>query len=277
MRILIVILLLSISFLAGGCASRKVKDVSYIPSSGNPVKDTPKLNIFMPGRSKEKLPVLIFVHGGNWNTGSKDTYGFYGRNFARKGVVTVIPDYTLSPQADYNDMAKEIAAAIEWTKQNIGKYNGDPDNIFVTGHSAGGHLVALAVMNPKYGIDPMAISGIILNDAAGLDMKNYLEDNPPTAENDYLATWTNNPKKWQDASPIYYLNDKTPPFLVYVGDKTYESIKVANQRFLKDLKKYQPKTDIIHVNKKHVPMIVQYFWPWSSRFKETINFMQQHK
>jgi hypothetical protein len=47
-----------------------------------------------------------------------------------------------------------------------------------------------------------------LNDAAGLDMKNYLEGNPPTAEDDYLATWTTNPEQWKAASPIYFI-DKT--------------------------------------------------------------------
>jgi hypothetical protein len=56
-------------------------------------------------------------------------------------------------------------------------------------------------MNPKYGIDPKSISGIILNDAAGLDMKYYLE-NPPTAVHNYITTWTSSPVKWQDASPF---------------------------------------------------------------------------
>ena len=223
------------------------------------------------------MPVLIFVHGGNWNTGSKDQYGFFGRNFARKGVVTVIPDYTLSPSADYNTMAHQIAAVIQWTKQNIGQYNGDPEQIFITGHSAGGHLAALAVMNPKYGIDPTDIKGIILNDAAGLDMKHYLEKYPPTAENDYLTTWSSSAEQWQDASPIYFLNAKTPPFLIYTGDKTYESIKEANERFLKALHPFQPDVMLIRINKKHVPMIVQYIWPWSSRYSEVINFIDKNK
>jgi len=177
------------------------------------------------------MPVLIFVHGGNWNTGNKNTYGFLGRNFAKKGVVILIPDYILSPTASYDEMAKEIAAVIQWAKQNCKEYNGDPNKIFITGHSAGGHLAALAVMNPKYGIDPTEVSGIILNDAAGLDMKNYLENYPPANDNDYIATWTTNPDVWRDASPIYFLDKSTPPFLIYVGDKTYESIKTNNNRF----------------------------------------------
>ena len=272
MRILLPLFAVIICLSLINCAVSKNKDVSYLPESGT-INNTPKLNIFTSKKGK-KMPVLIFVHGGNWNTGNKDQYGFFGRNFARKGVVTVIPDYTLSPDADYNTMAQQIAAAIAFTKQNIDKYNGDPNQIFITGHSAGGHLAALAVMNPKYSIDPKDIKGIILNDAAGLDMKHYLEEYAPTNENDYIATWSTDPKKWQDASPVYFLNKNTPPILMYVGDKTYPSIKTANERFLKVLQPLQPTVKPIQINKKHVPMIVQYIWPWSNRYNEIIDFIK---
>jgi arylformamidase len=261
-----------------GCSSIKIKDVSYLQSSDKTTAVTPNLNVFIPKNSK-KTPsaVLIFVHGGNWNSGNKETYNLMGRNFAAKGVVTVIPDYTLSPLADYDTMTREIAAVIQWTKENISTYNGDPKQVFITGHSAGGQLAALAVMNPKYGTDSASISGIILNDAAGLDMKHYLQENPPTALDDYLTTWTKEPDNWQQASPIYFLDKDTPPFLIYVGDKTYPSIKVANSRFVAALHLYQPNLTPIHLNKKHVPMVLQYFWPWSSRFAEVIGFMNTNK
>ena len=275
MRLSSAFIVLFSGFLFVGCA-KKFTDISYLKTS---VKITaavpPKLNVFVPRNSKSKqLPVLIFVHGGNWNSGRKGTYDLLGRNFASKGVVTVIPDYTLSPNANYDTMAEQVAQVIQWTKNNIGLYSGNPNAIYVTGHSAGGHLAALAVMNPKYGIDSSNISGIILNDAAGLDMKNYLETNPPTAENGYITTWTTAPEKWKDASPIYFLNKNTPPFLIYVGDKTYSSIKVANSRFVSVLHSFQPEVTPIALNKKHVSMIVQYFWPWSDRFDEVTHFMK---
>ena len=279
MRLSCTVIVLLSGFLFVGCVSKKFTDVSYLKvSTVATVESTPKLNVFVPRNSKSKrLPVLIFVHGGNWNSGRKGTYDLLGRNFARKGVITVIPDYTLSPNANYDGMAQEVAQAIQWTKNNIIKYNGNPNSIYVTGHSAGGHLVALAVMNPKYGIDSAAISGIILNDAAGLDMKKYLEETPPTATEDYIATWTTIPAKWKDASPIYFLNKNTPPFLIYIGDKTYSSIKVGNNRFLSALHSFQPQVTPIALNKKHIPMVLQYFWPWSDRFKEITNFMKLEK
>lgn len=254
--------------------SQKYKDIVY--SSSKNAEDL-KLNIFVPNNpTKKKLPVLIFVHGGNWNSGNKDQYGFFGRNFAKKGVITVMPEYTLSPKANVDQMTTQIAAAVKWVQQNISTYQGNPDQLFVTGHSAGAQLGASAVLNPKFGIDSNSISGIILNDGAGIDMKDYLEKIPPTSEDDYLATWSNKPENWYQASPINFLDEKSPPFLIYVGSKTHESITTANKHFVTKLNKFQPDVKPIMVNKSHIPMILQYFFPWSNRFDETVNFMKKN-
>lgn len=264
-------------FLITSCASKKTSNIVYQPTTVENATIAPKLNIFVPRKvNKAGAKVLIFVHGGNWNSGRKETYNLLGRNFAKRGIITVIPDYTLSPKVNYDVMAQQIATAIEWTKKNISQYNGNANQIFVTGHSAGGHLGALAVMNPKYGVQPASIAGIILNDAAGLDMKNYLEKYPPTNQDDYLATWTSDPEQWKAASPIYYVNAQTPPVLLYVGTKTYPSIIEGTQRFGKAIKVFQPEVQTIRLRKKHVPMVVQYFKPWSARFEEMIRFMEEN-
>lgn len=251
------------------------KDISY--TKNNKGEDV-KLNIFTPKNIKDKnYPVFIFVYGGNWNSGNKNNYSILGRNFARKNMIVVIPDYSLSPNADVDQMTKEIASAIQFTKANAQKYHGDPDKIFISGHSAGGQLSTSAVMNPKYGIPEKTISGIILIDGAGMDMKNYLEKYPPTAVDNYDVTWSKDPEKWEQASSIYFINEKTPPFLIYVGEKTYPSIKVANENFVKALKPFQPNVESIMINKKHVPMMLQYFLPWSKRFDEAVDFMRNVK
>jgi len=260
--------------LFASCGVNKSLDIDYLQKNLENSESTPSLNIFSPKNSKYKnTPVLVFVHGGNWNSGKKELYSFFGTNFAKKGITTVIVGYTLSPETSYDGMTKQVAQAIKWTQENISKYNGNPSQLFLTGHSAGGHLVSLATMNPEYGIDPANISGIILNDAAGLDMHNYLETYPPTTTNDYLTTWTNDPEIWKEASPIYFLDENTPPIMMYVGEKTYPSIKVANERFLKALKPFQPSVKPIFINKKHIPMMTQFIWPWNNRYQEMIDFM----
>ena len=277
MKIQLSVILICLLFSLTGCSTKKYKNVVYLDSTNQNEKQA-TLNVFIPRSSNfTNNPVLIFVHGGNWNSGDKKLYGFFGRNFAKKGITTVIAGYTLSPDADYNDMANQIAKAVEWTKNNIAKYKGNPNEIFLTGHSAGGHLVALVATNPKYLKDKSIIKGVILNDAAGLDMKHYLEEFPPTDSADYLTTWSNDPEKWKDASPIYFLDKNSPPFMIYNGSKTYESIKVSNERFIKELHKFQPNVKPIVLNKKHIPMILQYFFPWNKRFDEIKKFINENK
>lgn len=270
-----IIILLLFTYLISSC-SKKTIDIAYLENSKALVQSLPNLDIYQPAKSKNS-PVIIFIHGGYWEAGNKDIYKFLGRNFANKNVVTVIPDYTLSPNGNYNTMAQEVASAVEWTKDSISRYGGDPKKIFLMGHSAGGHLIALVGTNTKYLEDVNVIKGIILNDAAGLDMSTYLKANPPTEKHNYDVTWTKEPKNWIDASPIYSLTAKAPPFLMYVGTKTYPSIISQNKDFVQKLNNFQPNVTINYLNKQHVPMMSQYFFPWNRHYKEILTFVVENK
>lgn len=270
-------LFLSLLFavILGSCASKKHSDIAYLEP--DPTCEKPTLNIFTPRNSRPGNPVLLFVHGGNWSSGDKKTYSLLGRNFAKKGITTVIVGYTLSPYANYDEMAIEVGKAVEWTHKNIAAYKGDPNQIFLSGHSSGGHLAALVGTNPRYLKDKSMVKGIILNDAFCLDMKSYLEVCPPTDEKYYLTTWGKDPKAWKNGSPIYHLDKTDPPFMVYLGEKTYDGILITNEMFMCELNKVQPDVRPIYLNMKHVPMVVQYFFPWNRRFDEIIDFMEKNK
>lgn len=258
------------------CSSTKTSNIPYINKAIAKDSVIPELNIFSPKKTKLK-PVIIFIHGGYWDQGNKNIYGFLGRNFSRKDVVTVIPSYTLSPDGNYDTMAKEVAAAIKWTYKNIEKHNGDPQQIFLMGHSAGGHLIALASTNPKYLENSKMIKGVVLNDAAGLDMYSYLKQSPPTQNHNFKVTWTENEANWKEASPIYYLSENTPPFLIYLGTKTFPSIINQNEGFVQKLKQYQPNIEINLIEKKHVPMMRQFISPWNKCYEEIILFINSNK
>jgi len=270
------ITLLFCMFLFTNCASKKITGISYLDSSKALIESLPKLNVFKT-RKSENNPVVIFIHGGYWTEGKKGTYGFLGRNFAKRDIVTVIPDYTLSPNGNYDTMAEEVATAIKWTVENIEKYNGNPNQIFLMGHSAGGHLIALVSTNPKYLENTDVIKGIVLNDAAGLDMNSYLEKYPPKKEHNYDVTWTKNPKNWKDASPIYFLSEKTPPILMMTGTKTYPSILTQNNVFVEKLNVYQPNVKIDYQTKKHIPMMSQFFFSWNGNYKKIVKFITKNK
>lgn len=267
------ILINSITALLLSCSTVKYNNISYSENNENLSN---KLNVFTPkDKFKELRPVMIFVYGGNWNSGNKGLYAKIGRNFAKKGIITVIPNYTKSPKVAYDSMSTEIASAIKWTQKNIHTYGGDHQDLYLSGHSAGGHLASLAVLDSSFKINPKEVKGIVLIDAAGLDMYTYLRKNPPTKKNDYLSTWTDDPEEWKKASPITYLTSSAPRFLIYIGTKTYPSIKSSNQRFLKKLNSLKRDNSPFYLNKKHIPMVTQFLKSNSLRYDEILEFMKK--
>ncbi len=267
-----------------GCAFKFIKrskNITYTANTTINEDSVQKLNVFYPSQTKEKKPVLIFVHGGNWNSGKKGMYNFFGSRFARKGIVTVLPGYTKSPKADYATMAQQIAASVKWTKENISRFGGDPNRIFISGHSAGGHLAALISVDSSYfkALDMRnPIKGIVLIDAAGLDMAGYLKEENFAQGHTYLKTFTNDPAIWKKASPLYSLHSNMPPMLIYRGGRTYPSIIDSNEKFAAALRargadfKY-----ILQANKKHIPMILQFFNVYNKRYPEMISFMNKEE
>jgi acetyl esterase/lipase len=261
-----------------GCSFRRInrsKNVVYLPQSPSGKLE---LNIFSPAKRKSPNDVLVFIHGGNWNSGKKSQYNIIGNHWAKKGITYVIIDYPLSPQANYKDMAIASAQAVKWVKENIAGYNGNPNRIFVSGHSAGGHLAALISIDDQYFENLKTdnpITGTILIDAAGLDMYGYLLEEKLTGDHTYLKTFTKDPKIWKEATPLYHLHKSMPPMLIYRGEKTYDSILKSNEKFVKALDEYAPKTPYhIVKGKKHIPMITQFFNPWNKYYKEMIGFME---
>ncbi|GAB2498189.1 alpha/beta hydrolase [Algoriphagus taiwanensis] len=273
------ILALALLAMASSCAFKSVtrtKNLTYLESSSElPGK---QLNVFSPKKAKN-APVLIFIHGGSWNKGRKEIYDFMGSRMARRGVVTVIIDYPLAPYYQVPAMEKASARAVQWVQENIANYGGDPNNIYVSGHSAGGHLAALVAIKEEpwqeLGIQN-PLKGAILNDPAGLDWYWFLTERKEKydAEDNYDA-FTDNPEVWKEYSPIYFLDGKEIPLLLMEGEKTYPGIRLTVDRFRKEAE--EKGTDLtysFYPKTKHIPMITQYFWTWSKGYKDVLGFVK---
>ena len=250
------------------------KDLAYLDSKN--VRNL--LDVYYPENINEPKDVLVFIHGGSWNSGNKDMYGFLGKNMARKNVVSVIINYSLSPEFQYGKIASDCAMAIKWVRDSISRFGGRSDRIFVMGHSAGGHLAAIINNDPRYfeaaGI-PNPIKGVILNDSFGLDMFEYLnlaKQNKQTAG--FLDAFTKDPENWKTASPIFYLKNVYNPFLIIVGDRTYSAIKLQSQRLLEELLKANKSGELKTIKgRRHKAMIIQMFFKNNRMYDYILEFM----
>ncbi len=107
--------------------------------------DTGKMDIFRPDKTFATLPVIIYIHGGGWTTGSKKTSARQCALFAREGYLVLNMEYRLGPKYKHPDQIEDIANVLSWMNKNAKKYNADTNKVFFAGSSVGAHLSCLAV------------------------------------------------------------------------------------------------------------------------------------
>ncbi len=110
-------------------------------------------------------PMVVFVHGGSWETGNKEEYAFVGQSLAKAGYVTAVINYRKAPEHVYPDYVEDTAKAIAWSYQNAPSLYADPQRLAVIGHSAGAFNAVAAIANEDflapYGISPDDIKAVV--------------------------------------------------------------------------------------------------------------------
>ena len=122
-------------------------DLSYVSASEKDAyrKERCKLDVYYP-EGKKDFPTIVWFHGGGLEVGGKHI----PHELMNKGFAVVAVNYRLSPKAKNPAYIEDAAAAVAWTFENIEKYGGSKERIFVSGHSAGGYLTLILAMDKKY-------------------------------------------------------------------------------------------------------------------------------
>lgn len=189
----------------------------YTRTAGLAYADTArqKLDIYAANRkSKDLQPVVVFLYGGGWEIGRRERYGFIGKALTGQDFVAVVPDYRVYPEGRFPDFIFDAAHAVRWTKDNIARYGGDPQRIFVMGHSAGAHIAAMLALDPQYlqgvGMQRSQLRGMI--GLAGL--YDFL---PLTSERQQII-FGPPAQRWR-SQPINFADGTNPPMLLITGDE----------------------------------------------------------
>jgi acetyl esterase/lipase len=110
-------------------------------------------------------PVVIFVHGGSWESGSKEAYAWVGKALAQMGFVAVLPSYGLMPDTRFPAFVDDVARAAAQVKARAAEWGGDTARVVLMGHSAGAQLAALVAYDPRYlakqGTTPDILGGFV--------------------------------------------------------------------------------------------------------------------
>ncbi|GAB2458703.1 hypothetical protein GCM10011375_08160 [Hymenobacter qilianensis] len=262
--------------------SRRTQDIAYVAATATDFSaERHRLDVYTPRRkAAASHPVVVFIHGGNWDSGSKNIYTFIGRRLAKQGVVAVIINYRLSPDVQVPAMAEDCARAVHWTQQHIAEYGGDPQRIFLMGHSAGAGLAALIATDNHYfsrlGLLQNSVRGVILDDPAGLDMYDYLLKKQYAGDEQYLTAFGRDPQGWKAVSALYHLTAASPPFLTFVGGKTYPSIASSSQKFRSRLKELGVSPQFMVLpGKQHIPMVLQLYWQHNVIYRQLLPFISK--
>jgi acetyl esterase/lipase len=197
-------------------------DVPYIDGTDNPRQF---LDLYLP-RDLDGFPVVVFIHGGFWIHQDKNFFqpvvGLYrnvGIALARQGIGTAVINYRLVPEGTFDDQFDDCAQAIRWVHDHIAERHGDPESMVITGHSAGGHITALAAFDDARlsaaGVDLAAIKGYAPLSPI-LDLQ-AMADSPPSsnaqiAEEVFGSALAEN-------SPRTFFKQSVAPILLVMGER----------------------------------------------------------
>ena len=198
-------------------------DVPY----ADPAHERQVLDVYAPGGA-DNLPVVFWIHGGGWQTGDKTSVQIKPRIFCERGFVFVSTNYRLLPHVEMDVLIRDVAMSLGWVHKNVARYGGDPERIFVMGHSAGAQLAALLCIDERYlrdeGVPFAHLKGCVPVDGDTYDLPAIIMTAEfrqtvhglPLPKFGHRVKFGNDPAKHIDFSAVTHVaKDKgIPPFLI---------------------------------------------------------------
>jgi arylformamidase len=214
-------------------------DVKYGSSPEN------KLDIYLPGETDSACPVYIGIHGGNWSHGFKEWFGLGAGCLTRGKAIFVSIDYRLSGSAKFPAALDDCMLAISWVKQHISTLGGDPERIFIGGHSAGATLAALSVLrrdrHDQFGLRENDIKGCFPFSGVYDFRKN--QGYPATPTDASIDAFLPSASDADAASPICHVEGNTTPFFVSSSEYDFPLMRAQAMPFFTALNAEQGRVE----------------------------------
>mgnify|MGYP005851683071 CR=1 FL=1 len=183
------------------------------------------LDLYLP--TSDNFPMVLYVLGGAWVGGDKNLYANIGTTLAEAGYGVAIINYRLSPEFSHPAHTQDGAMAVAWLMNHISDYGGNPDMLFLTGHSAGGHMVSLLTLDNQY-LSAVDVGSAIIKGVISYSGLYWIDD--------WIMGWAKNAFSDDEAerravSPIHLVESATevgelPPFLMIASENDYPELLV---------------------------------------------------
>lgn len=260
-------------------ATQIVHDLCY--TSTAPC-DTPKhtLDLYRPGASG--WPVIVFVHGGNWDSGDKnhraggaDVYANIGRFYAARGIGVAVINYRLQPGVPWQAQVDDVRAAVTWVRSNIGQQGGQADRVFLMGHSAGAHLVSMVALTTP----AASVRGVIAVSGAALDLTDEQTYQLGADRDFYRQRFQGDDAggEWRRrASPALLVNASAPPFLILYATGETRALQRQSQVLNSALKNAGVKSELTPIpGESHTRIVLALSHPEKLPAKAILDFVRR--
>jgi arylformamidase len=177
-----------------------------------------KLDVYLPLVKTKLAPVLVFLHGGAFSEGDRAHYGYVARPFAMNGIVTLVPSYRLLPKYHFPDQPEDVGLVLAWVRSRISTYGGDPERVYIAGHSSGAILASFVSSKDgwlsKRRLPSNMVKGCVLI-GGNYDLRNTntLSLRGGATKNSYAPT----PRIQIQASPILHVESPPQRTLIALG------------------------------------------------------------
>ena len=206
-------------------------------------KERCKLDVYLPATGKS-FATLVWFHGGGLKNGDKDgrqiksdsvKTSAIARSLASAGMAVVSANYRLSPKVKFPAYIQDSAAAVSWTREHIAEHGGDPQKLFVGGHSAGGYLTLMLGMDAHY----LSDVGVKMSDVAGfIPLSGQVMTHYTVLSERDLGKYS---VMADEAAPVHFARAETQPFLVLYADHDMAARAEENAYFVALMKAAENK------------------------------------
>jgi arylformamidase len=205
-----------------------------------------QLDVYSP-RGSKNVPIVIFIHGGEWAKGDKADVSYKPKFLNEHGIVFVSINYRLSPDSKHPAHVSDVASAVRWARAHAGEFGADGKKIVLMGHSAGCHLATLTALDPRHlareKLKPVDLAGVVAWSGGAYDLVDKMKSEGQYPK--YIRqAFGDTEAAWRDASPLSHVGDAPMPPFLFISYEKGNAAHLAAENIAAKIRQAKGQADV---------------------------------